>query len=42
MFYRFIKLRFLFVKTDENSYLGFPEMKLKDWIKENIVTYDTI
>lgn len=29
-------------KSEEDSNFGVPELKLKDWIKENTVTYDTI
>lgn len=29
-------------KSDEDSNFGVPELKLKDWLKENTVTYDTI
>lgn len=29
-------------KSDEDSNFGIPELKLKDWLKENTVTYDTI
>lgn len=29
-------------KTDEDSNFGCSELKLKDWIKDNTVTYDTI
>ena len=29
-------------KSDEDSNFGITELKLKDWIKENTVTYDTI